>query len=365
MLQILSSAICFLMIRIKVKITIIVPVYNVSEYLEQCLDSITNQTYRQLEIICINDGSTDSSLDILSKFALKDSRFIIIDQLNTGLSGARNAGLNKATGDYIMFVDSDDWLALDACDTAISAAVEKSVDIVMWPYLKEYGSYNKPQFIFDNDTLFAEGTNVKENLYRRLFGLLDNELNCIENLDSCVTATCKLYKTEILKNNSVTFIDTKRIGTEDALFNISVFEHVNRAFFLKKTLYHYRKTNENSLTSIKKDNLLDKWLYLFELMQSHITINQLNASFQDSLNNRVSLSFIGLSLNEMFSSEKMSTKFSNIVKIAKSRKHNDAIEKLNTKHMKPHWKLFFFLLKNGNYRSVFFFLICIKIVLRK
>lgn len=347
------------------KISIVVPVYNVSDYLEKCLLSIINQTYINLEIICINDGSTDSSLDILSRFSNIDSRILIIDQLNTGLSGARNAGIEKATGDYIMFVDSDDWLALDACNVVISHAVEKSVDVVMWPYLKEYSSYNTPQLIFDEDTLFSDKAGVHKNLYRRLFGLLDHELCSIESLDSCVTATCKLYKTELIKNNGISFIDTKQIGTEDALFNICVFEHVETVFFLKNTLYHYRKTNEASLTSIKKDNLLNKWFRLFELMQLHINDNKLDVEFQRALNNRVSLSFIGLSLNEMFSSEKMRTKYSNIVKIAKYRKYEVAIEDLNMKYMKKHWMLFFFLLKRRVFPAVFCILICIKFILKK
>ena len=91
-------------------ISIIVPVYNAAPYLPQCLDSLVNQTYRDIEIICVNDGSTDNSLDILKAYAERDSRILVIHQENQGLSDARNKGLKNARGEWVMFVDSDDWI---------------------------------------------------------------------------------------------------------------------------------------------------------------------------------------------------------------------------------------------------------------
>lgn len=95
------------------KISIIVPVYNTEKFLEKCLNSLINQTLKDIEIICINDGSTDKSLQILEKFANKDKRIQIINQTNSGLSVARNIGIKKAKGEYIGFVDSDDWVDLN------------------------------------------------------------------------------------------------------------------------------------------------------------------------------------------------------------------------------------------------------------
>ena len=95
-------------------ISIIVPVYNTAPYLPQCLDSLVNQTYRDIEIICVNDGSTDNSPDILKAYAERDSRILVIHQENLGLSGARNKGLESARGEWVMFVDSDDWIGTDS-----------------------------------------------------------------------------------------------------------------------------------------------------------------------------------------------------------------------------------------------------------
>ncbi len=96
-------------------ISVIVPVYNVEKYLSKCLDSIINQTYQNLEIICVDDGSTDSSPMILEEYAKKDSRIKIITRQNGGLSAARNTGVKNATGEFVSFVDSDDWILLVCC----------------------------------------------------------------------------------------------------------------------------------------------------------------------------------------------------------------------------------------------------------
>ena len=113
------------------KISIIVPVYNVEKYLERCLDSLINQTLKDIEIICINDGSTDNSSEILKEYAKKDSRIIIINQNNQGISVARNNGMNKAKGKYIGFVDSDDWVDLDFFEKLYKAAEKHNAQIAV------------------------------------------------------------------------------------------------------------------------------------------------------------------------------------------------------------------------------------------
>ena len=110
-------------------ISIIVPVYNTAPYLPQCLDSLVNQTYRDIEIICVNDGSTDNSPDILKAYAERDSRILVIHQENLGLSGARNKGLESARGEWVMFVDSDDWIGTDCCKTLLSHTTNKRMSV--------------------------------------------------------------------------------------------------------------------------------------------------------------------------------------------------------------------------------------------
>ena len=111
------------------KVSVIIPVYNVEEYLRECLDSVVNQTLKDIEIICVNDGSTDNSLAILEEYAAKDERLRVFTQENQGQSVARNLAMEKARGEYIGFVDSDDWIDLDFYEKLYRAAVKAQADI--------------------------------------------------------------------------------------------------------------------------------------------------------------------------------------------------------------------------------------------
>ena len=116
------------------QISVVLPVYNVEEYLRQCLDSLANQTFEDFEVICVNDGSGDSSLSILEEYASEDERFKIISQENKGLSGARNTGMDYIKGKYTIFVDSDDWLELNALEKLYNKITALDSDILMYKF---------------------------------------------------------------------------------------------------------------------------------------------------------------------------------------------------------------------------------------
>ena len=128
-----------------IKVSIIVPVYNTAQYLRRCLDSIISQTLEDIEIICVNDGSTDNSLDILQLYASKDKRIKIINKENEGLVSARKAGVSEAVGEYIGFVDSDDWIEKEMYGTLYCAASRDDADIVSTDYIQDghYSSVSK------------------------------------------------------------------------------------------------------------------------------------------------------------------------------------------------------------------------------
>ncbi len=137
-------------------ISIIIPVYNAGKRLETTIKSAINQTYQDIEIVCVDDGSVDNSLDILQNFAKTDCRIKVIHQNNMGVSAARNRALIEATGEYIMFLDSDDWLERDACEVALNKLGSADVDIVMWPYIRECGDQSLPKEIFRQEIYFNE-----------------------------------------------------------------------------------------------------------------------------------------------------------------------------------------------------------------
>lgn len=125
-------------------ISVIVPVYNAEAYLSRCMESILNQTYRDIRVICVNDGSTDGTGEMLEEFARRDGRVKVVCRTNSGLSASRNAGLELAEGEYVMFVDADDWLDGHACADAVEAMERREADIVFWSYAREYETASSP-----------------------------------------------------------------------------------------------------------------------------------------------------------------------------------------------------------------------------
>lgn len=345
----------------EVKISIIIPVYNVEKYLPKCLDSIVNQTYKNLEIICVNDESPDGCLKILENYAEKDNRVKIVSQKNQGLSGARNTGAKYVTGDYIMYVDSDDWIEPDTCEIALNKALEQKADLVFWTYTREFENSSVPKKIFDQAEIVFDKEDTKNKLHRRLFGLYGEELSSPENADSIVTAWGKLYKAELIINHNIEFVDTKKIGTEDALFNVYVFGYVKKAVFINKCLNHYRKDNIASLTKTYKKDLFPQWQNLYNLMQIYIDDNNCGALFQTALQNRICLSIIGLGLN-ILNGGKSVKKIKEIKRIIGCEQYRKAYKQLTLKYFPIHWKLFFFFAKHNMAYGVYIMLKCINML---
>jgi len=327
------------------KISIIIPVYNVEQYLSMCLDSVINQTYKNLEIICINDGSTDNSQEILERYASKDIRIKIVKQKNIGLSGARNEGIDLASGDYIMFVDSDDWIDLNTCKIVVDNALKFECDVVLWPYIREYKNKTKKKELFNESLIVFGHEDVRNRLHRRMLGLVGEELIHPENLDALVTACMKMYRTNVIKSNRIEFVDTKLIGTEDALFNLYVFGYVKKAIFINEYFYHYRRDNITSLTTNFKSRLFTQWNILFDLMEEYVKNNNLNKHFEMALSNRIALSIIGLGLNELNDSATVLSKMITIKKIITSNKYKKACKNLQIEFLPFHWKVFFIFVK--------------------
>ena len=145
------------------QISVVLPVYNVEEYLRQCLDSLANQTFEDFEVICVNDGSGDSSLSILEEYASEDERFKIISQENKGLSGARNTGMDYIKGKYTIFVDSDDWLELNALEKLYNKIIALDSDILNCKikYVKNNKILSAYAYIISNESIGVENYNVR------------------------------------------------------------------------------------------------------------------------------------------------------------------------------------------------------------
>lgn len=317
-------------------VSIIVPVYNVSEFLPQCMDSLIRQSYHNIEIIAVNDGSTDNSLEILSRYAQIFPQIKIISQTNAGLSAARNTGIDASKGEYLCFVDSDDWMDTDTCQKAIEAVQKNNVDIVCWNYVKEYRSSSIPVRCIKTDEFYNEN-NIK-NLYRRIVGPIQEELAFPQYLDSLSTAWGKLYRSELIKKSSISFVSTQEIGTEDLLFNIEVFNHIQRAYLMADCLNHYRKYNSTSLTATYKPNLIVQWT---NLQNRILAIIGHDEKLKQAYMNRIALSIIGIGLNECASKESLKNKKERINNYLSAKYPSQALKQLNLRYFPIHWKVFF------------------------
>ena len=196
------------------KISIIVPIYNEEENLRKCIESLINQTYKELEIILINDGSTDKSKEIIESF--KDKRIIAIDKKNTGISDTRNIGIGKSTGDYIMFVDSDDYLELNCIERLIETAEKENSEIVMFNYYLE-----TPSKRIEIKLPKIEARNLKE----------DKDLLTKIHLGPCT----KIFKSELIKDN----LFPLNLKYEDVPFVVEAVIKAGKISFIPDYLYHY------------------------------------------------------------------------------------------------------------------------------
>lgn len=211
------------------EISVIIPVYNVEKYLKRCLDSVVNQTFKDIEIICINDGSTDSSLSILEEFALIDKRIKIINQTNQKIGAARNRGIEIAKGNYITYVDSDDWIDLDYLEKLYEAQIKTNADVAMSCVKKNR----------ENGSSYYLLNNKKEKF-------LNNLLKPINELivpPQWYVVWGKLYKKEIIEN--IRFIENAYF--EDGDYLLLTCLNVKSIVKVPKVSYHYYANNTSTV----------------------------------------------------------------------------------------------------------------------
>ncbi len=217
------------------KISIIIPVYNVEKYLSACLDSVLAQTFRDFEVVCVNDGATDRSLEILNEYAAKDQRIKIVSQENQGQAVARNTGIQQAQGEYIYFLDSDDWVHPQLIEICYTLAKKHDADLISFDYSKEaYG-----------DNLSIKPIDFSKSIIK----ITNNPVflgSHKENFAIHYNVWTKFYKKELIKNLS--FI--KGIVCEDFPYTFAVLAKKPKTVVVKEKLYFYRY-NQNSISHQK------------------------------------------------------------------------------------------------------------------
>ena len=219
-------------------ISVIVPVYNVEKYLAKCLDTILAQTFSNIEIICVNDGSTDNSRKILAQYAQKDSRVKIVDKKNGGLSSARNAGMKVATGEFYSFIDSDDWIEETMLEKLYNSMVSLNTDISICA-VHQYDETN--QKIDDSNPYYTLGY-FDETFDNKAFSYVETKPFL---LDVCVMAWNKLYRKSFIDECQAEFPDG--LIFEDGPFFFSIFFKTKRVSIVRDYLYYYRINRNGSI----------------------------------------------------------------------------------------------------------------------
>jgi len=233
-----------------IAVSIIVPVYNAEKYLVKCLDSIVNQTLKNVEIILVDDGSTDSSSEICKGYAEKDERIIYLKKENEGLAAARQDGMEKASGEYIGFVDSDDWLELNMYERMYSLAKEENADIVFCNAFLDEEDKDKIHLepgVYDREKI------EKEILPRSLSGLSPKGTNSVIRWSNCL----RLYKSDLIKKHEIAF-NRKFRRSQDLQLTFETALYAQKYVSLNdEYLYHNR--TDNNATSLSRGYTKNYW----------------------------------------------------------------------------------------------------------
>lgn len=224
------------------KVSIIVPVYKVEKYLCKCIDSILAQTLKQFELILIDDGSPDNSPKICDEYEKKDTRIKVIHQKNAGVSAARNAGLDIAKGEYIGFVDSDDWIEPNTYEIAYNTALEKNADIVQWDFVFDYSSGKSTEKKLGVDGFFEL---AKDSSY--FYGGMCH----------------KLVAKRVIDSENIRFPLGLKYA-EDRCFGIDCFLVAKNTYHIAKVLYHYCVNEQSASFSISRDTILKDVSFVYE-----------------------------------------------------------------------------------------------------
>lgn len=218
-------------------VSVIMPVYNVEQYISQAIESVLNQTYKNFELIVVDDGSPDRSGEIAEAYARKNAAVRVIHKKNGGLSDARNAGTIMATGKYIVFIDSDDYMEANLLESTVCAAEEQKADVVMFGYFIE--RINAEEEIVEREPIYYpyESTDLKN---------IQIDSNLVQMVGY---AWNKVYRSQLLKQNNLMF--TKGLSVvEDIVFNSAVFTKLQKLIIVDKPLYHYTHRERKTLVNM-------------------------------------------------------------------------------------------------------------------
>lgn len=319
--------------------SIVVPVYGVEKYIHKCVDSILNQTYKDFELILVDDGSKDNCPKILDGYAEKDSRIKVVHKENGGLVSARKAGVKVATGDYIVSVDGDDWVKENYLEVFANIAQNNDVDMMCCGYIKAYEKENLNRPLRFNEGYYSY-QQIKEQIFPRL---IENEY-----AESFPPSVCfKVVKREIM-NNALQHIDNRVVVGEDSLCTCLIFSVVKNVYICKECLYYYRQ-NDLSITKTKKAQDMQTPMIRYSTIQK-VAEKECAYDFSEQIYRATVHSLFNAVVSQFNREEKKIAIKRDINNIINDKYYSTAINRCKFKGVKPRlmrialkYKLFFLM----------------------
>ena len=318
-------------------ISIVVPVYNVEAYLDQCIESVINQTYSKWELILVDDGSTDRSPEICDSYAAKDDRINVIHQKNAGVSKARNAGLKSVTGDFVLFCDSDDWMAEDALNILLNAQKRQNADLVFGDISHVYASRTDRVKVFNRE-FDLEGKEICQKLQATCIGYgynpYPNKPYVVSGIGSVGN---KLFKTEIIRCWNIEFDDYTNEIYEDNLFTISYLSRANSVCYKSEVVYYYRQTENSSIHRYRPESIATS-RKIFERVSDFVNKQDDQELFQAAFQVLVIRRFSEELRVYYFNKENKNAKGESLRELKQMMKtwpYNEAVHKVSLKRLLP------------------------------
>lgn len=245
------------------KVSVIIPVYNVERYLKQCVDSVLNQTYHNLEIILVNDGSPDDCGDICNKYLQLDNRVKVIHKSNAGLGFARNSGLEIATGKYAVFIDSDDYISKNMIEVLMLNLEKTKADTVICGFIRvtDNGDIKYTELCKNN---VYEGLEVKDRYLKKILGSKPKNHDAIR-----MSVWGALFSMDIIRKYNICFPSEREFISEDLLFDFYYYQFAQKVCLLSENMYYYR-INSQSLTNSYRTNKFEMIKKMYLVMEKKV-----------------------------------------------------------------------------------------------
>ena len=331
-------------------VTIVVPIYNVEKYLDRCINSIVNQTYKNLQIILVDDASPDTCPEICDEWAEKDSRVSVIHKKNAGLGMARNSGLEMTAGDYVFFVDSDDYLEIETADKCIKRVREDNSDLVMYGFQNEGPDGILSKQIPRVEKAFYDG---EEILDEYLPNLIAPDTVTGRKAGLGMSACKFMYSMRLIRQANWKFVSEREIISEDYYSLLDLFSNVHRVSVIKEAFYHYWENTDSLSRSYREDRF-------FKICDCHKALAELaeRRGYPDIVLNSIYSQTLGSIIGALKTINNSAFGYSRTIceykKIIEDVYFKEFITKIDVKNERGARRILIFCMKSGLTPAIYF-----------